>query len=628
MTFVTPSYPFRSRKKPLVIFSRLLATILLLLGVIIGIPLSQRHTHIQDYASPLANPALINTLPKTQFHHPLEITHIGVQTVGPSAVKNAAALGYSPAQIKAAYHLPTTGGNGTIAIVDAFNAPDIESDLNAFSSQFGLPPCTKMSGCLTVHYQGANSPGSPPAGTNWDIEISIDVEWAHAIAPNAKILLFEANSDQPNDLLTGVDYARKLPDVRSVSMSWVANEFSNEGSFDSLFTSSHPVSFFAASGDNGSANSWPAVSPNVIAIGGTTLLLNQDNLVVSETAWRGSGGGDSTYVSEPSYQMTFGIPNALGKRGTPDVALSADPNQPYIFVFHNSLGAVGGTSVGTPIWAAMNTLSSSSITNDLLYTNAKSHYSSYYRDITTGTNGSCGYYCSARSGYDYVTGLGSPILLPQNSPQPTASPTTTPKPSVTPSVTQQPTISSSPTGIPSGNTGFQITICPHDLGNCGDNVNPQSGGNTNPQHTSRMVQVSVLNAQNTLVTQNNSVPVVYNSLSGNFTGLADMGTLASGNYLIHIKTPGFLSGKVPGIISVTNGEVITLPSVSLVNGDINSDGQIDITDYNILIACFGSKQHSTSCTNPVTSDLNDDGKVDGIDYNAFIRELSVQHGGN
>lgn len=201
-------------------------------------------------------------------------------------------------------------------------------------------------------------------------------------------------------------------------------------------------------------------------------------------------------------------------------------------------------------------------------------------------------------------------------------------PSVSPPSSLTGTPPPQPSGIQPGHTGLRITVCPHDIGNCGDNVNAQSGGNTYPLHPTRLAQVNVFNSQNTLVAQNNSVPIVYNTSSENFSGLADMGSLPSGTYLIRIKTQGFLTGKVPGIVSVSKGRVISLPSVPLVNGDVNGDDQIDISDYNSLASCFGSKQQSSACTNPSSADLNDDGRVDGIDINVFIRELSVQRGAN
>lgn len=200
---------------------------------------------------------------------------------------------------------------------------------------------------------------------------------------------------------------------------------------------------------------------------------------------------------------------------------------------------------------------------------------------------------------------------------------TTGTPTPTQIISQGPT----PT-FPPNTTVFHVTLCPHGLGNCGDNVNA-AGGNTSPQHTSRNVTVTVLNANNQPVGTGQGT-ITYSNASQNFQGTVSAGTIPSGQYLISINIDGFLPKQIPGIITVT--QTTTLPSLSLVAGDINNDRQIDIGDYNLLIGCFGSKQNTSSCTQPPSlqspgADINDDGKIDGIDYNLFLRELSVQKGG-
>lgn len=190
------------------------------------------------------------------------------------------------------------------------------------------------------------------------------------------------------------------------------------------------------------------------------------------------------------------------------------------------------------------------------------------------------------------------------------------------SVTDTPT-PTPPTG--SGATTFSITTLLHGLGSGGDNPNPSGAGNTNPSHPQRPVTVTVFDGTNTKVGTGQGT-VTYNSSGGNFTGSVVVGGLSAGKDLISIKVDGFLAKQVPGIITISPGTTITLPSVTLVNGDINNDGQIDLLDYNALISCYGSKQTSTSCTNATAADLNDDGLVNGGDYNLFLRELSVQKG--
>jgi len=309
--------------------------------------------------------------------------------------------GLSPTQIRGAYNLPSTGGSGTIAIVDAFDDPTVLNDLNLFSNQFGLPAAN-----FEKH---AMSSGIPSDG-GWALEISLDVQWAHAIAPNAKILLVEAKSNSLIDLLAAVEYARSRSDVVAVSMSWGGSEFSTESSYDSYFTNSYGATFFASAGDSGAGVLWPAVSTNVIGVGGTTLTFTGSGSIASETAWSGSGGGISAYVTEPSYQVSFGTLGTNGHRGVPDVSYDADPRSGVSVYdstpYSGSTGwwQVGGTSAGAPQWAAIQSLGLSA-TNDNFYTDAKSsRYSSFFRDITSGSNG-----YPATIGYDLVTGLGSPL---------------------------------------------------------------------------------------------------------------------------------------------------------------------------------------------------------------------------
>jgi len=224
-------------------------------------------------------------------------------------------VGYTPAQISHAYgfdQIPLTGASQTIAIVDAYDDPTITADLHAFDQQLGLsdPVLTK------VNQSGGTS--YPARDSGWGVEISLDVEWAHAIAPGANILLVEANSNFYSDLLAAVDYARNQPGVSVVSMSWGGSEFSGETSYDSHFTtpSGHAgVTFVASSGDSGTISD-PAVSPHVVAVGGTTLTIGAGKSYVGETAWSGSGGGISAYEPRPGYQVGM---STSGWRTNPDV---------------------------------------------------------------------------------------------------------------------------------------------------------------------------------------------------------------------------------------------------------------------------------------------------------------------
>lgn len=322
------------------------------------------------------------------------------------AGKAASVSGLTPTQIKTAYgisKLSATGAGETIAIVDAYGSPNIQKDLNTFDTQFGLPATT-----VTV----ANPQGTPSTDGGWALETSLDVEWAHAIAPSAKILLVETKSASDADLLAGINYATSHG-AQAVSLSWGGDEESNEASYDSYFNHSGVV-YLAASGDDGYAASWPAASPYVLAVGGTTLKLTSAGAYYRETGWSGSGGGTSSYENEPTWQENYGLSD--GGRDIPDVAFDADPSSGvavYSSVSYEGSSGwwnVGGTSFSTPAWAGLVALADQaqgthlSGPSDVLYTFAGgSKYSTYFHDITSGSNG-----VSATTGYDLVTGLGSP----------------------------------------------------------------------------------------------------------------------------------------------------------------------------------------------------------------------------
>jgi subtilase family serine protease len=339
--------------------------------------------------------------------------------------------GFTPAQIRHGYgfdQISNQGKGQTIAIVAAFDHPDIEHDLSVFNGTFNLPACTADNGCFHKVFASGSNPGT---NSVWAFEISLDVEWAHAIAPEATILLVEAASDQLQDLLAAVDVtvASKLT-PRTVAMTWGLDELSvdSELSDDSHFVHRN-ITFFASSGDSGNVVVYPAASPYVMGVGGTTLRLDNDANYQGEKAWfggigpgGGSGGGLSSVELEPVYQRALPIPNnPLHMRGTPDISYDGDPNSgvavydsiPYL----NSTGwfEAGGTSVGPPQWAALIAIANSmraknsalTGSDGFLYEVAKRQPSDFH-DVTQGQNGPCKVICKAQPGYDYVTGLGSP----------------------------------------------------------------------------------------------------------------------------------------------------------------------------------------------------------------------------
>jgi len=352
----------------------------------------------------------------------------------PGASPDAGPTGTFPGKMRTAYgfnKIAKYGGGQVIALVDAYDDPNAEADLGTFSTTFKLPACTTANGCFTK----IKAAGTPADTTGWTNEIALDTQWAHAIAPGAKIILVEAKSQSNADLYAAVDLA-VANGATVVSMSWGGNEASNEATSDSHFEVTG-VTFVAASGDRGHGVIYPAASPFVVGVGGTTLTLASNGTWTSETAWScnsafgcllngGSGGGESAYEAEPGYQA--GVQTS-GKRGVPDVAYDGNPNTgvPSYNSYNcgsaclTGWGQFGGTSIGAPQWAALFAIANSerlvagktalNQPQNLLYPDAEADY----HDITSGKNGSCGAQCNAGPGYDFVTGLGSPqanLLIP------------------------------------------------------------------------------------------------------------------------------------------------------------------------------------------------------------------------
>ena len=343
------------------------------------------------------DPVLHDAPDSVNAHHPVRFRPL--VTTSPS--------GYLPAQIRHAYgfdQIALTGAGQKIAIVVAYGSPTLQSDLNTFCDATGTPRTT-----VSIYY-----PQGKPAGADsgWALETSLDAQWAHAIAPGASLHVVVAKSSSLNDLLKAVDYAAGTVKAQQVAMSWGAPEFSGCTMYDNHFKK-NGVSFFAASGDSGAGVYWPAVSQYVVGVGGTTLVLDGSNNRVSENAWNLSGGGISSYVLRPAYQNIW---QTAAGRGVPDVCYNADPNTGFSVYMSNYNGTtgwftVGGTSAGAPQWAALSALVNSARRGALtgadtaLYSVANSSNLADYKDILSGLNGTY----SALTGYDYVTGLGSPV---------------------------------------------------------------------------------------------------------------------------------------------------------------------------------------------------------------------------
>lgn len=309
--------------------------------------------------------------------------------------------GLSPVQIKSAYSFSTSSAAGagtTIAIVDAYDDPTAEKDLGVFSTAFGLPACTTANLCFKkVNQTGGTS--YPKVNTGWALEISLDIQWAHAIAPGAKILLVEASSSSFASLLAAEDYASSQ--AAYVSNSWGGSESTGELAYDSHFTKSG-VSYFVSSGDSGLPAQYPSASPNVISVGGTKLTFNSNGTLASETGWSSGGGGCSLYETAPASQTGSSVLCGT-KRATPDVSLDADPASGvsvYDSTRYNGQAGwfvVGGTSASSPMWAARSADSGVQVNSAYVYGNSIT-----FRDITSGGNTA-----GCLVGYDLCSGLGS-----------------------------------------------------------------------------------------------------------------------------------------------------------------------------------------------------------------------------
>lgn len=296
-----------------------------------------------------------------------------------------------------------TGGARMIAIVDAYDAPRAATDLATFSTQFGLP---------AANFQTVYASGTKPAyNAGWEMEESLDIEWSHAMAPEAKIVLVEAASSSFADLMTAEDMASKMVNAAGggeVSNSWGGSEFPGETAYDSHFVKQGVV-FFASAGD-GPGTIWPGSSPNVVSAGGTTVRRNlSTGVFLSEYPWDSAGGGVSFVEPRPSYQGA--ISSLVGNyRGTPDLSFDSNPIT-GVWIYDANAGGwniVGGTSVASPSLAGIVNSAGSfyaSSNAELTAIYADRALTADFRDIAVGYCGPYGTYSGA-SGWDFCTGVG------------------------------------------------------------------------------------------------------------------------------------------------------------------------------------------------------------------------------
>jgi subtilase family serine protease len=313
--------------------------------------------------------------------------------------------GLHPADLRDAYKITGMGSSATtIAIVDAFHYATANNDLKKYRKKFGLPPCTKGNGCFSQVDQNGGT-NYPPPNLGWNQEEALDIEMASAICPNCKIILVEATSNSFGNLATAVNTAATLAGVHSISNSYGGGE-SGSTSFEPKYN--HPgLAVTASTGDNGFGVSFPASSPHVTAVGGTTLTRDSSARGWTETAWSGAGSGCSTVYSKPTWQTDPGCSN----RTVADVSAVANPNTGVSVYGPNGTGTsswmiFGGTSVSAPIIAGVYAVNGGAVNyGSDPYGNTAALF-----DVVSGSNGSCGgsYLCTAKPGYDGPTGLGTP----------------------------------------------------------------------------------------------------------------------------------------------------------------------------------------------------------------------------
>ncbi len=350
-------------------------------------------------------------MPLAQPH--INATHTNVQ---PFSVSQSAVANWTPQSLAAAYGRTwsrTLGTGKTIAIIDAYDSPAVESDLATFSRHFGLPTCSTANGCFKRVNQVGTSTPRPAFNADWAMEINLDVQWAHAMAPGAKILLVEARTSGYGDLTIAEQYANNVSNATYLSNSWGTPEFAGQSAFDAVFTPKPGKSMLFASGDSGLPASYPSAAPGVVSVGGTRL--SKSGSTLTETVWSGGGGGCSKYeLAAPKQKAFAGYKQAGCKtnvRATPDIAAIADPGTGVLVymsrAWHGATGwfKVGGTSLATPVVAALAADAGITLNAQTIYgTTLRFRDANKSTSKTAKTNGA-----TCKTGYDMCTGRGTLI---------------------------------------------------------------------------------------------------------------------------------------------------------------------------------------------------------------------------
>lgn len=371
--------------------------------------------HVERACAPApAGQARCLALVRTDVHGGLGVRGPAARTrAGVTAAATAPPEGYGPADLRSAYDLPSTGGEGqTIALVDAYDDPTAEADLAVYRSTYGLSACTTDNGCFRkVNQRGATAP-LPASGatTGWAVETALDLEMASAACPQCHILLVEADESSTADLAAAVDTSAALG-ATEVSNSYGGTEAHGTTAFAKDY--SHPgVAVVASSGDSGyTVPTFPAAYSSVVAVGGTSLTRADNTRGWQETAWSGSGSGCSAWVDKPAWQQDTDCPG----RTIADVSADADPDTgPAVYVTSLAQGSggwtvVGGTSAASPFVAGVIALAG----HPSAFPDPSRLYSApagSLNDVTGGSTGTCDgdYLCTAVPGYDAPTGNGTP----------------------------------------------------------------------------------------------------------------------------------------------------------------------------------------------------------------------------
>ena len=353
----------------------------------------------------------------------------------PESTGSSTSVGYTPSQLRSAYKLTATGSSSeTVAIVDAYDDPNAASDLAVYRSAYGLSACTVANGCFTKESQTGSTTSLPSTDYGWSEEESLDLDMVSAICPGCHILLVEASSADEADLDAAENTAAAKSGVVAISNSWGGTEDSTETTDDASFH--HPgIAITASSGDSGYGVIWPAASPYVTAVGGTSLSTASNSRGWTESVWNtssteGTGSGCSAYEAQPSWQTSLNLASGCSKRIVADVSAVADPATGVaVYDTANSCGSsswcdlllslglatgadgwvqVGGTSASSPIIASVYALANN--TSSITYGSYPYSHTSALYDVTSGSTSTCtpAYLCTAETGYDGPTGLGTP----------------------------------------------------------------------------------------------------------------------------------------------------------------------------------------------------------------------------